>query len=229
MPQTSGTVIKALSILDEFLTGADEIGLRELTSRTGIHKTTVMRLCASLTKAGLLERPNRMNYRLGPKAWQLGQAYSRSFRLEGIIRPILQRAREQTGESASYYVVEGNERVCRFRENSRLVIRHHIDEGARMPLGSGVVGRVLQAFSGRKGADFDRIRRAGYLIAQGREADTTSVSVPVIDEEGRLHGALVVSGPSLRFSGDKPKKALVLIKAAADEIRSTLPDLAMQR
>jgi DNA-binding IclR family transcriptional regulator len=229
MPQTSGTVIKALSLLDEFLTGTDEIGLRELTKRTGIHKTTVMRLCASLTKAGLLERPNRTVYRLGPKAWQLGQAYSRSFRLEGIIRPILRRVREQTGESVSFYVIDGNERVCRFRENSQLVIRHHIDEGARMPLGSGVVGRVLLAFAGRKGADFDRIRRAGFLIAQGREADTTSVSVPVIDDQGRMHGGLVVSGPSLRFSGDKPKKALAMIKAAAAEIRSALPDLAMQR
>ncbi len=98
-----------------------------------------------------------------------------------------------------------------------------------MPINSGVVGRVLLAFSGRKGGDLDRIRRTGYLIAQGRESDTTSVSVPVIDEQKRLHGALVVSGPSLRFNGEKPKKALALIEAAAKELQSVLPDLATRQ
>ena len=229
MPQTSGTVIKALSLLDEFLNGTEEISLREMTTRTRIHKTTAMRLCASLVEVGLLERRNGTGYRLGPKAWQLGQAYRRSFRLESIIRPILQRVRDQTGESVSFYVADAAERVCRFRENSRLVIRHHLEEGARMPLGSGVVGRVLLAFSGQKGSDLGGIRRKGYLIAQGRQPDTTSVSVPVIDEHGRMHGALVVSGPSIRFNGDKPKKALALIKAAAAEIRGILPDLADRR
>jgi DNA-binding IclR family transcriptional regulator len=223
MSRTALTVIKALSLLDEFLDGATEISLRDMAAKTGLNKTTTLRLCASLEEAGFLERAQGTAYRLGPKISQLAQIYRRSFRLEDVVRPQLQHIRKRTGESVSFYVGEGKERVCRFRENSHSIIRHHMEEGARLPLGSGVVGRVLLAFSGKKGRDLDAIRRDGYLIAQGREPHTTSVAVPVVDGRGILHGALVVSGPSIRFDKQAPKRARDLLQDAALKIRDMLP------
>lgn len=223
MPQTALTVIKALSLLDEFIDGASEISLRDMTAKTGLNKTTTLRLCASLEEAGFLERAHGSAYRLGPKISQLAQVYRRSFRVEDVVRPQLQHIRKQTGESVSFYVVEGKERVCRFRENSSSIIRHHMEEGARLPLASGVVGRVLLAFSGKKGRDLDAIRRDGHLIAQGREPHTMSAAVPVLDGRGILYGALVVSGPSIRFEGQAPKRACELLQEAALKIRDMLP------
>jgi DNA-binding IclR family transcriptional regulator len=223
MSRTALTVIKALSLLDEFLDGATEISLRDMTAKTGLNKTTTLRLCASLEEAGFLERAPGNAYRLGPKISQLAQIYRRSFRLEDVVRPQLEHIRKETGESVSFYVVEGKERVCRFRENSYSIIRHHMEEGVRLPLRSGVVGRVLLAFSGKKGPDLDAIRRDGYLIAQGREPHTMSVAVPVLDGRGILHGALVVSGPSIRFDGEAPKRACDLLQDAALKIRDMLP------
>jgi DNA-binding IclR family transcriptional regulator len=223
MKQLSQTVTKALTLLDEFLDGSAEIGLSEMTARTGMHKTTILRLCASLEEVGFLEREPGAAYRLGPKIWRLAQAYRRNFRLEDVVRPLLERIRDATGESVSYYVRDGNERVCLFRENSRAVIRHHVEEGARLPLDRGVVGRVLMAFSGAKGTDFVAIRRDGRLIAEGREPHTTSVAVPVIDGAGRLAGALVVSGPTARFTAPLCEQALALIADAALALARLMP------
>src|SRR5919201_356528 len=54
--QHSGTVTKALRLLDEFLDGSAELSLRELAARSGMHKTTILRLFASLEEVGFLER-----------------------------------------------------------------------------------------------------------------------------------------------------------------------------
>lgn len=225
MPQTAGTVFKALGLLDAFLGGATEFSLREFTAYSGLNKTTTLRLCATLEAAGFLEREGGSGYRLGPKIWQLGQIYRRGFRLEELVRRQLQQLRDATGESVSFYVIDGAERLCRFRENSRLTVRHHIDEGTRFPLGSGVVGRVLLAFSSAgDDKDLAAIRASGFLIARGREPHTTSVAVPVRDAGGNLHGALVVSGPSIRFAGEAPKAALKLLQEAAAGIANVLPD-----
>lgn len=226
MPQTAGTVFKALGLLDAFLGGATEFSLRELTAHSGLNKTTTLRLCATLEAAGFLEREAGSGYRLGPKIWQLAQIYRRGFRLEDQVRRQLQRLREATGESVSFYVIDGEERLCRFRENSRLTVRHHLEEGTRFPLDSGVVGRVLLAFGRSDGGDEDlaAIRKAGFLIARGREPHTTSAAVPVRDGAGRLHGALVVSGPSMRFAGEAPKAAVRLLLDAAAAIATVLPN-----
>lgn len=225
MPQTAGTVFKALGLLDAFLSGGTEFSLREFTAHSGLNKTTTLRLCATLEAAGFLEREAGSGYRLGPKIWQLAQIYRRGFRLEELVRRQLQRLRDATGESVSFYVIDGDERLCRFRENSRLTVRHHVEEGTRFPLHSGVVGRVLLAFSDTgQDEELAAIRKAGFLIARGREAHTTSVAVPVRDGAGNLHGALVVSGPSMRFTGEAPKAALLLLLDAAAAIAAVLPN-----
>lgn len=221
--QRSGTVTKALRILDEFLDGSAEISLSQLAARTGVHKTTILRLCASLEDVGFLEHQPGMAYRLGPKIWELAQAYRRNFRLEDLIRPVIQTIRDETGESVSFYEVDGHERICRFRENSRLTIRHHVDEGTRLPLTAGAVGRVLMAFMGASGPEFVHIRTNRYLTAQGREPHTTSVAVPVLDLQDQLRGALVVSGPSVRFGPAACKTALPKLQAAAANIARSLP------
>jgi DNA-binding IclR family transcriptional regulator len=221
--KVTSTVTKALLVMDQFLDGSPQFTASQLAARTGIHKTTVLRLCASLEKVGFLQRDPSRAYRVGPKVWQLAQMYHRNFSLEDLVRPRLAALRDATGESVSFYVAEGDERICLFRENSTFVVRHHLDEGVRLPLDRGVVGRVLMAYLGARGTSFDKIRKSGYLTAQGREPDTTSVSVPVLDFQGRLGGALVVSGPSFRFGPRAAERALKLLCDAAIEIAKSLP------
>lgn len=223
MAQHSGTVNKAIIVLNQFLAEPAGLTLTKLAARTGIHKSTILRLCATLEEAGFLERDRRMVYHIGPKVWQLAQVYSQQFHLEEAIRPLLRDLRDRTGESASFYVVDGDERVCLYRENSGHPLRHHLEEGARLPLADGVVGRVLAAFSGAEGTEYDHIRRAGFLIDQGRSPDTASAAVPVFARGGELEGGLVVSGPHTRFDRPARDTALAGLLEAARELQQRMP------
>lgn len=219
----SETVAKALRIIDTFLENSAGHTLAALSARTGINKSTILRLCATLEEAGLLQRDRSMAYVLGHKVWQLALIYQRQFRLEELIRPFLCRLRDETKESASFYVRNGGVRVCLFRENSRHRICHHVEEGTQFPLRQGVVGRVLLAYCGESGREHEAIRREGYFMAQGREPLTSSVAVPVHTRDKKLVGAVVVSGPSSRFTEQAQRDALKKLIACAAAISERLP------
>jgi len=205
--RTSGTVAKALDLLDRIVEREDECTVTELAGATGIHKSTVVRLCATLAGRGYLGRGPRGGFRLGARVADLARVYRGQFDLEDIVRPTLAGLRDATEESASFYRIDGDARICLFREDSNHSIRHHVDEGTRLPLRDGVVGRVLLAFSGARGMEYEAIREAGYLDDEGREPDTASLAAPVIGTDGALAGAIVVSGPATRFTSSRRRKA----------------------
>jgi DNA-binding IclR family transcriptional regulator len=219
----SGTVRKALGILDVFVEGENSLTLTELSTRTRIHKSTLLRLCRSLQQAGFLTRDRLMGFQLGPRIWQLAQIYQRQFHMEDIVRPRLLDLRDRTKESASFYIREGDLRVCLYRENSRHAIRHHVEQGARLPLTGSVVGRVLLAFSGARGEEFSKIRQRGHLIDQGREPYTASIAVPVLAGDGNLIGALVVAGLASRFGSKQQHIALEVMLKFARELGEEFP------
>ena len=223
-PRTSATVTKALDILDLFLNREDGLTVTQIATATGINKSTVVRLCATLQGLEYLRRDSRGIFMVGPQIEKLARVFLNQFNLEEVVRPVLARLRDEIGESASFYVSEGDARVCLIRENSRHRIRHVVEEGTRLPFKEGVVGHVLLAFSGAKGAVYKTIRDDGYLDADGRKPFTASVSAPVLTKSGHLLGALVLSGPSSRFSPEERIKARGLILEASARLKEMLPD-----
>lgn len=219
----SGTVIKALDILDLFLGRDDGLSVTQIAAATGINMSTVVRLCATLEGRRYLRRNARGVYFIGPQIEQLARVLRTQFSLEETVRPVLRALRDETGESASFYVRDGNARVCLYREDSKHAIRHVVAEGARLPLKEGVVGRVLLAYAGAKGAVYDGIRKEGFYAAAGREPFTASVSVPIFSRGGDLIGAIVVSGLADRFSAHKRQAAERLLIEAGHDLAELLP------
>lgn len=152
-------VDRALQVLAAFRDGDTALELSDLAARTGLYKSTILRLCASLERHGYLRRLATGAFRLGPAPLRLGHLYQQSFRLDEMIRPVLAVLAARSGESASFYVREGNVRVCLFRADSPHTVRDHIGEGAQLPLERGAAGKVLLAFGGARGQVFARIRR----------------------------------------------------------------------
>jgi DNA-binding IclR family transcriptional regulator len=187
-------VERALSILEAFGERADRLTLARLAEETGLYKSTILRLAASLERYGYLNRSEEGLFRLGPSLWRLGSIYRRGFDLGEQIRPELRRLVEATGETASFYVRERNERVCLYRENSSHAIRHHLDEGSRLPLDRGAAGHVLKAFGGGNDEFGRATRRAGFYVSVGeRNPDVSAVAAPVFGPSKELRGALAVS------------------------------------
>ncbi|HYC37876.1 MAG TPA: IclR family transcriptional regulator [Usitatibacter sp.] len=199
--QKVASVDRALALLEAFTEQQPALSLNDLARITGLYKSTVLRLCGSLQSRGYLRRTEDKNFHLGPSLWRLGSLYSRSFKLSDHVYPVLNRLVATTNECASFYVMDKDCRICLYRRASEARVRHHMNEGERMPLERGASGRVLLAFSGAEGEFYENIRRKGWYISMGEfDRDIAAVAAPVLGRDGDLVGSLAVSGLLSRFT-----------------------------
>lgn len=203
-----------MSILEAFGETRDQLTLAAIAEETGLYKSTILRLAGSLQRFGYLVRESDGSFRLGPSLWRLGSLYRRGFDLGEVVRPALRRLVAATGETASFYVREGDERLCLYRENSPQAARHHLDEGVRLALDRGASAHVLRSFD----ADADPQTRGRVITSVGeRNPDVAALAAPVVSPRGVLHGALSISGLVGRFDEAKRRDAEgVLMEVARD-------------
>lgn len=214
-------VDRALTIVECFGPQRARLSLAELAAETGYYKSTILRLAASLIRFGYLVRDDGGAFRLGPSAWRIGAAYRSGFRLSDVLRPELKRLSERTNETASYYVREGDARICLFRAEPDRSIRHSIDEGTQMPLALGASGKVLGAWSADPPPGAETIRTCGHAVSLGeRDPEVAAVAVPLLTQDGTLLGAVAVSGLVTRFA----EARIPDLVAALHETRSRLTD-----
>ncbi|MAY88181.1 IclR family transcriptional regulator [Arenibacterium halophilum] len=216
-------VERALDILEAFADGTEKLTLKELTERTGFYRSTLLRLAASLERYAYLHRDEEGYFRLGPSLWRLGVIFHNSYRLETYVRPVLAHLTEQLDETSTFYVRQGNHRVCLYRHHARRMLRHHLEEGAMLPLDSGAGGHVLCAFTGEPGDLYDQVRAQGYYISRGeRDRTSSAIAAPVLGPKGELIGALSVVGLLERFDGDAGQEALREIRLQAQKLSEQL-------
>ena len=137
-----------MALLSAFSTQRPVMSLAELAEETGLHKSTILRLTNSMSIYGFMQRNAEGGFSLGPSVWRLGLIFRRDFKSREHVAPALKILAEATGETASFYVRAGNERVCLYRENSPNLLRFHVEEGMRLKLSTGASGLVLRHFSG---------------------------------------------------------------------------------
>ncbi len=202
-------VERALVILDCFDGQEDRLSLAALHERTGLYKSTILRLTSSLEHFGYLTRLADGRFTLGPTLWRLGSLYRSRFDFADSLRPALARLATETRESASFYIRDGDRRVCLCRHNGPQAIRHHLDEGVSLPLDKGAAGHLIRAFTEGAQDGAERIRREGAAVSLGeRDPDTASIAVPVVAADGHFVGALVVSGLRSRFDARARARAV---------------------
>lgn len=218
-PKDTGGVIavtRALQVLEAFALGESSLSLAELSRRCSLHKTTVLRLARTLAQSGFMVQREDGDWRLGPAAGWLGARYQAGFDVQNVLEPALRELTVATGESAAFYVREGNVRTCLVRVEGPQALRHHARMGEGLPLDKGSPGRVILAFSGEPGEAYEEIRRRGYHWSVGeREQGVATVSAPVFGRSWRLLGSVCISGPASRLPPAKLESlAQTVIKAA---------------
>lgn len=221
--QNVSAVERALHILDVFTDQDLDLSLKEISERTGMYKSTISRLAGTLETCGFLMLSGRGRYRLGPALWRLGSIYRRSYRMDDIVRPHLSDLVQESGETASFYVPEGSNRLCLFRENSPSSLRHHLEEGAILPCGCGAAGHVIRAWG--DGIDDRALDVLNDRFAQSegeRDPDISAIAVPVLDRQNNLLGVLTLSGPKSRFSEEKRLNLLNSLQQHARRCGSNL-------
>lgn len=216
-------VDRALTILSAFEDGSDRLQLADLARRTGLYKSTLLRLAASLERADMLRRDADGLFRLGPALFRLGNLYRDSFDLRDLAVPVMEELAERTGESVSFYVREGAQRICLFRVHStqhRLL--HYLRPGTVFPATTGAAGQVITAWSEPYAENAEAMRQQVLALSvAGRTIeDSNAMSVPVLDADGSLVGAMSLAGPALRFGRtEQPALAAALLDAGAELTR----------
>jgi len=216
-------VTRALSLMEAFAIGEATLSLAELSRRSGMHKTTALRLARTLAQSNYMVQTEEGQWRLGPAAGWLGARYQSGFDVNQVVEPVLHELVKTSGESASFYVREGDIRSCIARVEGPQSVRHNVRIGERLPLDKGAPGRVILAFSGAPGPVYEAIRERGFHISMGeREAEVASVAAPVFGTNWRLLGSLCISGPSARLTKAKLEKHAKSVVRAGNQLSYSL-------
>lgn len=216
-------VTRALSLMEAFAVGESTLSLAEMSRRAGMHKTTALRLARTLALSQYMVQADDGQWRLGPAAGWLGARYQAGFDVNNVVEPALHQLVKETGESASFYVREGDIRSCVARVEGPQSVRHNVRIGERLPLNKGAPGRVILAFSGASGEPYESIRECGFHISLGeREAEVASVAAPVFGLNWRLLGSMCISGPSSRLTKAKLQKHAKSVIRAANQLSYAL-------
>jgi DNA-binding IclR family transcriptional regulator len=211
---------RAMTLLSAFRRGDEAVSLAELTARTGLVKTTIMRLAISLEEHGYLVRQGDGFYRLGAELFRLGSIYQQSFRVEAHVMPALERLVAETGESASFYVRSGQQRQCLFRVDSPHRLRLHVRQGDLLPMDQSAIAHVLRLFgSVPLSAEATSIALPIYTGGVS-DPHVAGMAAPVFGPGEHFAGALCLTGPLTRFTQEAARGASgILLRTSRDLTR----------
>lgn len=218
------SVERALSILESFSIRTPRLTLAELARETGLPKSTILRLTTSLKLYGFIDRDSQGRFFIGAGIWRLGVVFQQGLPDGEVIRPALRALVAETGETASFFVRSGNDRLCLFRENNADLERYGVEEGMRLSLTSGASGVVLRRHSSPCTVPIRNIPATLTIdMDETRNPNIASISTPVFSRTGHFSGALTISGQNTRFDADARARITPLLEMAAQKLRSQIP------
>lgn len=218
-------VDRALLIATTLANAGDALTLTEIAQRTGMYKSTQLRLLSSLEKAGLVVHRQDKRYALGPLAFVFGRSFEQTNGLQDAIYPQLAWLVSQGTESPSFHVRHDDEnRLCLMRIDSNHSTLDRVRPGDLLPLQRGAAGKVLTAFGEGLSGKNDMLSPAEVLYTSFGERDPLcgAIAAPVFGPSASLVGAMSVSGPLERFSELAVSRMKSLMLKAAQEATQNL-------
>ncbi|MDQ7843423.1 MAG: IclR family transcriptional regulator [Armatimonadota bacterium] len=239
---------RTLDILLAFLREGREMGISELSRIVRLPKATVHRLVQVLVSRGFLARdPATAGYRVGLTPFRLGNLFLAQTHVRQVALPVIHELARRTGETVNLNVVVDRHRICIEKAESPQDIRHAVELGRPLPLYAGASGKVLLAhlpeeeieavlaagihrFTPRTIVDPARLRRSlaeirrrGYAVTSDeRVAGASAVSAPIRNGAGRVVAGLTISGPTYRFTPDRVRSFITLVREGARQISAAL-------
>jgi len=212
-------VERAISILEAFDASGPRLSLADLHRKTQIAKPTLLRLMQSLLEHGLLMPADSSTYCVGAATLRLAGLHTAVGGGGNEVIATLNELAATTGETASYSIRQNEFRIYIYRVNSGYRLRDHIQPGDMAPLGVGATGKVLIAFGEGGDGRLSAIRKQLFAVSSGeKEPGMVGVSCPVFDHEGRIAGAVSISGPGSRLTTERTEFCIDTVLDAARRI-----------
>jgi DNA-binding IclR family transcriptional regulator len=237
-----GKVLRILELLDQ---SPDGLQLKEVAAKTGINKSTVHRFLSHLEAEAYLFRDVEGAYMLGPKLVRLGSGVNFQQTLRNICRPTLEKLRELTDETVNLAVLDGSsilyldvlESLHTFRLVSKVGMRRELyctslgkailanmdDERRKEEIFASIdftadTARTLTSVARLK-KDLVQTREQGFsLDDEEAVVGARCIGAAILGADGKVLGAISVSGPVSRVSKERLPFFCSEISKAAREI-----------
>lgn len=246
---TAKSFYKMSAVLDCFTRSQGSLSITELVERTGMPRTTIHRIVASLKDVGLLDQDGRRHdYRLGLKMFYYGSVVLAHLDLNRHARPHVLQLHQITGEIVHLHMFDGSQMVCIEREEmgeDRLTTLTTIEAA---PVHCTGVGKAFLAFQDEalikrialeEGLErrtvntlvdieslmkaLAAIRERGYSIDdEENEIGVRCIGAPIRDSRGTVFAAVSVSGRSERMPLSRLNSLSRLVVETADAISRDL-------
>jgi DNA-binding IclR family transcriptional regulator len=228
-------ISNAVAVLRCFSVDEPLLGVTDIATRVGLHKSSVSRILAILETEGLVERdePTR-RFRLGLGIIGIAGPLLADLDVRRVAYPALRELAERTGETSALVVWNGREAVSVEQIPSRHQVKHTSTLGTRYGtvlsasvqvfLATEEPERVREVLASAGGATNDdvsayaaRLAEAssrGYAVNYGETSpEEVGVAAPVYDHRGDVVAAVLISAPRFRVP---PEQVAVLGEACAE-------------
>jgi len=223
-PEFMMSLARGLAVLRCFADHEQPMTIAQLSQLTTLGRSAVRRCLYTLVKLGYAAQEGQ-RYVLRPKALSLGYAYVSSGSLAAVAQPLLDRLRDELGESCSVGVM-AEDQICYIaRAEASRIMSVALRAGSRLPLYATSMGRVLLAGSARSEQEaylrrtdlrpltpkteqsrdglleiLGRVAEQGFAIVdQELEVGLRSIAVPIVGSAG-IVAAMNVGAPAARVS-----------------------------
>lgn len=239
------SLAKALSLFSYFSIQEPELGITELSERSGLLKSSISNMVSTFCAYGFLEKNERSGkYRLGSKILELSNVMYQSHDLRSLVHPYLERISAETGENVYLGILSGDEVLYidsvfpPASYSARSII------GVKAPLYCTGIGKALLASMPdsvtqhiidkglfrftpntlcdpvRLRADLAVIKERGYALDDmEHEYGIRCVAAPIRNISDVVVASISISGPSLRFTDKAIIKNASLLLAVQQELK----------
>jgi DNA-binding IclR family transcriptional regulator len=232
---TVRAVDRAIAILQCFTADKPALSVLEIQKRVDLSRPTLYRLLQTLAGSGLIKAEgDPQRFRLAHGVMELAHVWLAGLDKVDVARPVLERLREATGETAALFVLREQKRICvlELESHHALTIARGVGDTGDITLGAS--GKAILAYldQGRRDAILDQVtnkaRRAeltkalevvrsrGYAVSYGEVfVGAVALAAPTFNHNGEVAGCLGVFGPRARVKDtDIPRFGALVIKAA---------------
>jgi DNA-binding IclR family transcriptional regulator len=234
---------RAIQII-EVISESKEIGIRELSRKTGLSRSTVHRLISTLEELGLLvQNQTTQKYHLSFKLFKLGSKAINQYDLKFIASPILEKLMLEVKESVVLGLLDNGEVIYVDKRSFPQEIQFASNVGSRAPIHCTSVGKAiltylpeeeqLQILHKEKLKSYTKntitsitelkeelnlIKTRGYSI-DNEECflGVVSVAAPIFDFSKKVIGSVAIVGLTLNITCENvPVLGNVVLRAAKE-------------
>jgi DNA-binding IclR family transcriptional regulator len=232
---------RVMAVLD-LVAQRGSMAFTEIAERLELPKSSAHALLRTMEARGYLAlEPERKTYRLGSRIWELAQAVHEIEDLRTLMKPLMDRLVDRTGETVQLATLDGVSAVYLELSESPHPVKLTSRVGARLPAHTSAIGKSLLASLEPEEAErrveaatlvkltdhtitevpdlleaLERVRRQGYSVDNEEFAiGLRCIAMPIRDAEGSPVAAISVSMPTPRYDRSVAANAR---KALADTV-----------